>query len=74
MVMHENYYMNQNKLNQMKNKKISNILNETTLLKRTEHKSTYVKWFPKARLYFRNFQLKKNNQLEEKCKIIKMEV
>lgn len=52
MVMHENYYMNPNKLNQMKNKKISNILNETTLLKRTENKSTYVKWFPKARLYF----------------------
>lgn len=71
MVMHENYYMNQNKLNQMKNKKISNILNETTLLKRTENKSTYVKWFPKTRLYFRNFQ---KNQFEEKCKIITMEV
>lgn len=65
-------YMNQYKLNKMKI--THNSLNQTTLLKRTEKKSTYVKWFPKARSYFRNLQQIKNFELEEKGKRIKMEV
>lgn len=65
-------YMNQYKLNKMKI--THNSLNQTTLLKRTEKKSTYVKWFPKVRSYFRNLQQIKNFELEEKGKRIKMEV